>query len=263
MTSTPGSILDGVRTVLFAHAHPDDETLSSGALIAELAARDIRVVLVTATRGERGEVVAGPLSALAGTTALSAHREQELRGACQVLGVSEQHWLGAAPACRAGTTTRYVDSGMRWIREGLAGPADDVSPGAFSLAPLDDVVADLGALLGAVRPDLLISYDHGGGYGHPDHVRMHVAAAAAAQRADLPFAELVHDRAMLEESPETSEWFVLEHRLRQVTEALGHHASQLTVEGTRLVHSGGQREDITTSVGLRLRRAQSAPRTRR
>lgn len=250
-----GSITDSARTILFAHAHPDDETLASGALIAELAARGIRIVLVTATRGERGEVVSGPLSGLVGTDALAAHREAELAAACRVLGVAEQHWLGVAPAARPGTVTRYVDSGMRWIHDGLAGPADDVSPGAFSLAPLDDVAADLSALIGAVQPDLLVSYDHGGGYGHPDHLRMHEAAHAAARLTGVPFAELVHDGSALEattEHPMSGEWFALEHRLPQVAAALAAHRSQLTVDGAQLVHSGGQREDITTSVGLRL-----------
>lgn len=246
MTARHG-VLDGVGSVLFAHAHPDDETLASGALIAELVAREVRVWLVTATRGERGEVVDGPLSPLVGTAELATHREAELSAACRVLGVARQFWLGSSPAARPGTTTRYVDSGMRWIHDGLAGPADDVSPGAFSLAPLDDVVGDLAALITHLRPDLLISYDHGGGYGHPDHLRMHEAAVGAARRTGVPFAELVHA------PDEQAEWFALEGRLHQVADALAGHASQLTVDGSQLVHSGGQREDITTSVGLRLR----------
>lgn len=241
------------RTVLFAHAHPDDETLASGALITELVDHGARVVLVTATRGERGEVVDGPLRSLAGTAALASHRESELAAACRTLGVAEQFWLGTSPAARPGTSTRYVDSGMRWVREGLAGPADDVSPGAFSLAPLDDVADDLVALIGHVSPDLVISYDHGGGYGHPDHLRMHEAAIIAARRSGVPFAELVHHRTDLEPVGDDAVWFPLEHRLPVVAAALAEHASQLTVDGEQLVHSGGQREDITTSVGLRLR----------
>lgn len=246
-------LLESGRTVLFAHAHPDDETLASGALIAELVARGVRVVLVTATRGERGEVVDGPLRALAGTPALAAHRESEIAAACRTLGVSEHFWLGTDPAARPDTATRYVDSGMRWVRQGLAGPAHDVSPGAFSLAPLDDVVDDLAALIGHVTPDLLVSYDHGGGYGHPDHLRMHEAAIVAADRGGVPFAELVHHRSDLEPPGDDAVWFPLEHRLPIVVAALAEHASQLTVDGEQLVHSGGQREDITTSVGLRLR----------
>lgn len=250
------ALLTGVRTVLFAHAHPDDETLASGALIAELAARGLRVVLVTATRGERGEVVDGPLSALAGTDALALHRESELAGACRVLGVAEHYWLGEAPAARTGTATRYVDSGMRWLHEGLAGPAHDVSPGAFSLAPLNETAADLAALVEHVRPELLISYDHGGGYGHPDHLRMHETAIATADLTGVPFAELVSDRHVLEAAAAHGhrvEWFPLEHRLGQVADALSKHATQVTVDGEDLVHSGGQRERIGTSVGLRLR----------
>lgn len=256
MSAENTSIIDGVRTVLIAHAHPDDETLASGALIAELVERGLRVILVTATRGERGEVVDGPLSALAGTNGLARHRESELSAACRILGITEQHWLGEAPASRAGASTRYVDSGMRWLHEGLAGPAHDVSPGAFSLAPLDDTTADLAALVADVRPDLLISYDHGGGYGHPDHLRMHETAIETAKLTGVPFAELVHDRTALEASAAHGhrvEWFSLEHRLQQVSDALAEHSTQVTVEGDEIVHSGGQRERIGTSVGLRLR----------
>ena len=253
MSDDLGSVLERARTVLFAHAHPDDETLATGALIAELVARGITVVLVTATRGERGEVVDGPLRTLAGTAALAAHREAELAAACAALGITAQHWLGMPPAARPGTTTRYVDSGMRWVREGLAGPAHDVRPDAFSLAPLDEVAGDLAALIGQVSPDLLISYDHGGGYGHPDHLKMHEAALAAAARTGTPLAEIVHHREALDPDHDEAVWFDLEHRLPEVTRALREHASQLTVDGAQLVHSGGQREDITTSVGLRLR----------
>jgi N-acetyl-1-D-myo-inositol-2-amino-2-deoxy-alpha-D-glucopyranoside deacetylase len=245
LDSTP--ILDGVFSVVFAHAHPDDETLGSGGLIAELVARGVRVTLLTASRGERGEIVAGALPASADPDALARAREDELAGAVAALGISEQYWLGEAPARSGGSPPRrYRDSGMEWIRPGLAGPAADADADALSVAPLGEVVDDVAALLAIERPSLVISYDSGGGYGHPDHVRIRDAALAASVAMGIPFAELL-------EAPEAdAEWFSLGAHLDVVTAALRCHASQLTVVGDEVVHSGGQREPIGTDVGLRV-----------
>jgi len=247
------SLLDLVTSVLVVHAHPDDETISTGALIAESVVRDIRVSLLTATRGERGEVVPGPLSDLEGTAALTTEREHELQRATAALGVSERFWLGEPPAREAGLAPRrYRDSGMTWIRPGLAGPAADDEDDALAIAPLDEVVADVAALILALRPALVISYDSGGGYGHPDHVRMHVAALAACRAVGTPFAEILHEPA------DDGEWFDLDRHLTTVTTALRCHASQLTVDGSDIVHSGGQRDPIKTGIGLRVLPGQSA-----
>ena len=248
------SILDGLPAVLLVHAHPDDETLTTGALAAELVARGTRVSLLTASRGERGEVVAGPLSGLEGTEALARERTDELHRAAEALGIADRFWLGQAPARAAGRPPRrYRDSGMSWIREGLAGPAtaEDgrADPDALSSAPLAEVTADLWALIEHLRPALVISYDHGGGYGHPDHVRMHDATRAACLAGQTPFAEIVLEPAA------DAEWLDLEARRAATTAALRCYRSQLTVadDGTHIVHSGGQREAITTSIGLRAR----------
>jgi len=241
------SLLDDQRSVLFVHAHPDDETISTGALIAECVARGSRVFLLTCSRGERGEVVAGPLTALAGTIELAREREHELDRATGILGVHSKFWLGEPPARAAGLSPRrYRDSGMIWIRPGLAGPADDAAADALSVAPLAEVAGDIAALIVRLRPALVVSYDDGGGYGHPDHVRAHEAALAASRSTGTPFAEV------LETPTDGAEWFDLPHRLAVVTDALSAHASQLTVHGTDIVHSGGQREAIVTAAGLRL-----------
>jgi N-acetyl-1-D-myo-inositol-2-amino-2-deoxy-alpha-D-glucopyranoside deacetylase len=251
------SMLDGARSVLLVHAHPDDETLATGGLIAEMASRGIRVMLVTATRGERGEVVPGELSGLEGTDALTARREQELRDAAHVLGIDECYWLGQPPARGPGLAPRhYRDSGMSWIRPGLAGPAVDgaLDDQALTRAPLEAVSADIGALIGHRHPSLVISYDSGGGYGHPDHVRVHQAALAASRALGTPFAEIVP--AAVEGAGAgmgaVTEWYDLDAHLCTVSAALRCHASQLTVDGSEIVHSGGQRERITASLGLRL-----------
>lgn len=242
------SLLDGAGTVLLVHAHPDDETLSTGALAAELVARGRRVELLTATRGERGEVVAGPLAHLEGTEALAPHREGELRGACEELGIARLHWLGAPPARAAGLAPRrYRDSGMRWLRPGLAGPAADVTPDALCAAPLAEVAADIAALIGELRPALVVSYDPGGGYGHPDHVRVHDATVLACREHGAPFVEV------LPEPADDGEWFVLEERRDAVERALRRHATQLSVRGAELVHSGGQVQPVPVAFGLRRR----------
>ncbi|WP_233199217.1 PIG-L family deacetylase [Cryobacterium sp. M23] len=243
------------------HAHPDDETIATGALIAEMAARGIRVSLLTATRGEQGEVVRGPLSVLEGTDALTRERERELACAAAALGIgfADRFWLGTPPARAAGLAPRaYRDSGMTWIRPGLAGPADDIDGDALVRAPLAEVTADVAALIGQLRPALVISYDNGGGYGHPDHVRMHEAALAGSRAAGVAFAEVVQvgvDGATSDaRGAGAAEWFDLSAHLATVTAALRCHASQLTVDegGGHIVHSGGQREPIITASGLRL-----------
>lgn len=264
------SLLDGVRRVLFCHAHPDDETLSTGALIAHLVSRGIACDLVTATRGEMGEVVEGPLSHLAGTPELEEHRIGELASALRELGVERHAFLGTAPARASGLTTRlYRDSGMEWIRPGLAGPADATDERSFTFASPEECVADLGALLEPWQPDLVVSYDANGGYGHPDHVRMREVAREAARQAGVAFAEIRHtpstgsgngiaadsgneDSETPTAEPVEVQWFDLPETLPVVAAALRHHATQLTVQpnGTEVVHSGGQREEIVTAVGL-------------
>ena len=241
------SRLADASVVLFVHAHPDDETISTGALMHEFAQRGARVVLLTASRGERGEIVAAVQHLIGDDPdALTAAREQELADALTVLGVTEHYFLGTPPARAAGRQPRrYSDSGMRWVRPGLAGPAADVPGDALTSAPLDDVVADVHALIDTVAPTLVISYDDHGGYGHPDHLRIREAARCAAHQSHVPFAAIV-------ETPGTDvEWFELRQHMSVVQDALGKHATQLTVDGADIIHSGGQREPIVTSVGLR------------
>lgn len=231
----------------FIHAHPDDETLASGALIAHLVHRGHQISVLTATRGERGEVVPGEFSHLAGTAGLHARREQELDEALAVLGVEEHGFLGTPPA-RDGLAPRiYQDSGMRWVAPGVAGPADDVSPESLCEAEEADVIADMVAWLRYVAADAVVTYDADGGYGHPDHVMVHRTARTAADILGLDFAALVP------QPRDDVQWFDLEGYLPVVARALQCHRSQLRVheDGATITHSGGQEEAIATSVGLR------------
>jgi len=169
--------------LLAVHAHPDDETLSSGALLAAWARAGHTVTLVTCTRGERGEVIGAGLSHLEGDgLALAAHREHELAAALAALGVQEHHFLDALGP---GSGTRYEDSGMAWVGAvaSTAGLPDDVPPGALVSVPLDSAAGHLAALVVEQQPALVVTYDAGGGYGHPDHVRAHQITVRALEIA--------------------------------------------------------------------------------
>lgn len=235
-----------VRHIAFLHAHPDDETLASGALIAHLADQGFTVSVLTATRGEMGGVVPGPLSFLEGTHELQERREAELAGALATLGVRTHAYLGMPPARAGGEPRRYLDSGMHWISEGVAGPGDQATTRSLTLSDLAEEVADAVSYLRHVGADLVVSYDTDGGYGHPDHVRMHEIARAAAAELGLRFAALTPHRELADR------WFELDSFLPTVAEALRHHRTQLSVhdDGATITHSGGQSEPILTSVGL-------------
>ncbi|MBO9553359.1 N-acetyl-1-D-myo-inositol-2-amino-2-deoxy-alpha-D-glucopyranoside deacetylase [Cellulomonas sp.] len=165
------------------HAHPDDESLATGALLATWAASGRPVTLVTCTRGERGEVIGDALAHLEGDgPALAAHRETELAGALAALGVTDHVFLDSVGPGRA----HYEDSGMAWLGAGRAGSADDVPSGAFVAVPLDEAAARLAHVLRTRRPDVVVTYEPAGGYGHPDHVRAHDVTMRAVELATEP-----------------------------------------------------------------------------
>lgn len=234
--------LAGASRVLFLHAHPDDETLATGVLIADLIDRGIDVGVVTATRGERGEV-ADP--ALVDRADLVTLRERELTAALRILGVHSHGFLGQPPARAPGLPARrYTDSGMAWVTPELAGPGPDADPDALTAAAVPDAAADLAAYAAWFGADVLVSYDADGGYGHPDHVACHRIARAAAGLAGTGFAEVVSQ-------PDETAASVLEQHRERVVTALRQYRSQLRVEGGEVVHVGGQRHPIPTVVVLR------------
>ncbi len=231
--------------VVFLHAHPDDETLASGVLIAGLVASGHSVAVLTATRGERGEVRPG----VDVGADLVAHREAELVGALAELGVADHCFLGSPPA-RAGSSTpaRFTDSGMRWLTPELAGPAADAGSDSLTAAGLDVPAADLTAFLRAYRADLLVSYDVHGGYGHPDHVACHAIAHRAAAAAAVTLWEVVSESAL--PSPDAVAYSAPE-QLPAVRRALACYPSQLRLDGDAVVLVGGQRQPIVSTVWLR------------
>jgi len=153
-----------MATVTFFHAHPDDEAIATGGTMADLADQGHRVVLVTATRGELGEIPEGLLDP--GET-LTERRAAELAEACRILGVARQAFLG------------YLDSGM-------AGDAANDRTGSFAAADVDEAAAALATILVEEGSDVLVIYDEHGGYDHPDHVQVHRVGMAAADRAATP-----------------------------------------------------------------------------
>lgn len=180
---------------MVVHAHPDDETLSTGALVATWAAAGRPVTVVTCTRGERGEVIALPgttsegLAALEGDgPALAARRERELARATAALGADQVFLDQVMPAAADGAVRdapgapgarRYEDSGMEWVRPGVAGPSADSPPTAFARVALDGPALRLAGLVERLRPAVVATYEPGGGYGHPDHVRAHEVTVRA------------------------------------------------------------------------------------
>lgn len=229
-----------LERVLFVHAHPDDETLSTGAAIATVAEGG-EAVVVTCTLGERGEVrpeVAGVVAEIG----LAELRRVELEAALSALGA------------RGGRIHGWVDSGMAWRSDGTAGPADDAPDAALSRADPDDVADALGVVIEDVDPTAIVTYDADGGYGHPDHRMAHRAAAIAAHRYDLPLYVRVAAAADLA--------FPLEPVRARVEAALDAHRSQLRVEGDEVVHVGGQRQPLAPVEHYRLVEARPRSRTR-
>ncbi len=154
-------------TLMAVHAHPDDECLSTGGVLARYAHEGLRVVLVTATRGEEGEIVDPEMDAEAIRPRLGEVRVRELECACKRLGVEEFHILG------------YRDSGM-------AGTPANNHPACLARADLREATGRLVRLIRAVRPHILTCYDENGGYGHPDHIRVNRLTVAAFYAAGDP-----------------------------------------------------------------------------
>ena len=166
--------------LLLVHAHPDDETIGQGATMAKYVAEGRGVTLVTCTAGEMGEILVPGLEHLAADQddSLGVHRREELAAAMKELGVTDHRWLGGF-----GT---YRDSGMKWHDDGHAVAADEVHDNAFWHADLTEAADHLVAVLREVRPQVVVTYDEFGGYGHPDHIQAHRVATYAVALAAVP-----------------------------------------------------------------------------
>ena len=152
------------KTLLAVVAHPDDETFGCGGLLAKCAAEGVHVALLCATRGEVGQISD---ASLATSKNLGQVREGELRAACEILGVKDLHIL------------EYRDSGM-------AGTSDNGHPRAFNQANQDEVVASIVEVIRRLKPQVVMTFESHGGYGHPDHIAIHHAAREAFSAAGDP-----------------------------------------------------------------------------
>lgn len=161
---------DRTGGLLLVHAHPDDESIHTGATMARYAAAGTPVTLVTCTLGELGEVIPAGLRHLAADQdgRLGQYRIGELAAACAALGVTGHHFLGGPG---------------RWRDSGMMGLPSNQDPGCFWQAGLDEAAGHLVTILRAVRPRVMISYDDNGFYGHPDHIQAHRVAWRAFQLA--------------------------------------------------------------------------------
>ncbi|MEU6231796.1 N-acetyl-1-D-myo-inositol-2-amino-2-deoxy-alpha-D-glucopyranoside deacetylase [Kitasatospora sp. NPDC047058] len=161
------------RRLLLVHAHPDDESIGNGATMARYAAEGAGVTLVTCTLGEGGEVIGPELAHLTADRddTLGPHRIGELTDAMRAVGVADFRFLGGPG--------RYRDSGMMGVPENDA-------PDCFWRADVDEAAGHLVAVVREVRPQVLVTYDENGGYGHPDHIQAHRVAMRAYDLAADP-----------------------------------------------------------------------------
>ena len=154
-------------TLMIIHAHPDDGVIGSGGTLAHYSDRGINTVLVTATLGEEGEIVVADMDTPENHARLAEIRQEELRKATEILGIKHQEFLG------------YRDSGM-------VGTPSNEHPACFHQADLAEATGRLVRLVRAYRPQVLVSYNAAGGYGHPDHIACHKVALAAFDTAGDP-----------------------------------------------------------------------------
>ena len=166
--------------LLLVHAHPDDETIQNGATMAKYVAQGRGVTLVTCTAGEMGEILVPELEHLAADKedGLGEHRRGELDDAMKELGVTDHRFLGGF--------AKYRDSGMAWHEDGYAIPGDEIHENAFWHADLREAADLLVEVIREVRPQVLVTYDEFGNYGHPDHIQAHRVATYAAALAAVP-----------------------------------------------------------------------------
>lgn len=159
------------KRLLLVHAHPDDETINNGITMAKYAQEGAKVTLVTCTRGEEGEVLVEELANLASNRddKLGEHREIELKNAMKLLGIEDYRFLGAPD--------------KKWRDSGMIGTPQNERSDVFWQANLEEVAQQLVKVILETKPQVLITYDEFGGYGHPDHIKANQVAMKAADLA--------------------------------------------------------------------------------
>jgi N-acetyl-1-D-myo-inositol-2-amino-2-deoxy-alpha-D-glucopyranoside deacetylase len=228
------------RRLLLVHAHPDDESIYTGATMARYAAEGARVTLVTCTLGELGEIIPPSLAHLAdGDGArLGEYRTGELAAACAALGVTDHRFLGGPG---------------RWRDSGMMGTAGNDDPRCFWRAGVDTAARALLEVIGEVRPQVLVTYDAHGAYGHPDHIQAHRVAWRAWELArpgspDAP--RKFYATAALGSGPSDGQGQVTTEidagpYFGQKLAAMRAHATQITVDAPYFALSDGVRREAS------------------
>ena len=157
------------KRLLLVHAHPDDETINNGVTMAKYAVEGVHVTLVTCTRGEEGEVLVESLKNLASDKddKLGDHREIELKDAMIELGINDFRFLGSP--------------NKKWRDSGMIGAPQNERKDVFWQSNLDEAANELVKVILEIKPQVMITYDEFGGYGHPDHIKAHQVAMRAAE----------------------------------------------------------------------------------
>ena len=218
------------RRLLLVHAHPDDESIYTGATMARYAAEGAHVTLVTCTLGELGEIIPPSLAHLAdGDGArLGEYRTGELAAACAALGVTDHRFLGGPG---------------RWRDSGMMGTAGNDDPRCFWRADVDQAARALLDVIGEVRPQALLTYDANGAYGHPDHIQAHRVAWRACELAG-PDGPAKFYATAAESGPVTTEIDAGAYFSRKLA-AMRAHATQITVDAPFFALSDGVRRQAS------------------
>jgi N-acetyl-1-D-myo-inositol-2-amino-2-deoxy-alpha-D-glucopyranoside deacetylase len=219
------------RRLLLVHAHPDDESIYTGATMARYAGEGARVTLVTCTLGELGEIIPPSLAYLAAEKEdrLGEYRIGELAAACAALGVTDHRFLGGPG---------------RWRDSGMMGTEGNDDPRCFWRADVDQAAQALLDVIGEVRPQVLLTYDADGAYGHPDHIQAHRVAWRACELAGPAGPAKFYATAAPGSGPISTEidadaWF------GQKLAAMRAHATQITVHAPFFALSDGVRRQAS------------------
>jgi N-acetyl-1-D-myo-inositol-2-amino-2-deoxy-alpha-D-glucopyranoside deacetylase len=214
--------------LLLVHAHPDDESIGTGATMAKYAAEGAAVTLVTCTLGEMGEIIPPALGHLA-PDQLGEYRIGELKAACAELGVTDHRFLGGPG--------RWRDSGMMGV------PANE-DPRCFWRASVDEAAAVLAEVIAEVRPDAIVSYDANGFYGHPDHIQAHRVCRRAYEMTCDPAAVSLYATAAADFTDVTTRVDATAYLDRKVA-AMRAHATQITVNEPYFALSNNIRQELS------------------
>jgi N-acetyl-1-D-myo-inositol-2-amino-2-deoxy-alpha-D-glucopyranoside deacetylase len=209
------------------HAHPDDESIGTGATMAKYAAEGARVTLVTCTLGELGEIIPPALAQMT-PDELGQYRIGELSAACDALGVTDHRFLGGAG---------------RWRDSGMMGVPYNEDPRCFWRASVDEAAPALLAVIREVRPQAIVSYDANGFYGHPDHIQAHRVTSRAYQLGCDPatvslFATAAPDFAEVATRIDVTDY------LDKKFAAMRAHATQIVVSRPFFALSNNIRQEV-------------------